>query len=215
MLLCLCKSIYLLSCLRSSRPVSSSSPDEGSWDGEDGPDEPGGVSDDETLQILPQSAGDIHVFRDDFNLNIIDSQSALIVSALLPVNHLVASLQPADAGHLPARGGSVQVNDHVVFCHQKLQAAHHISDNRADKLTPDSGWREEQGFLKAKWGFVKLSHLLFLSFKIKVRSFPLRKNKKRKAEQWKYSMNLTGRGSPWCTCSPHSCCQGDSRRQTR
>ena len=50
-------------------------------------------------------------FCDVFNLNIIDSlsptfinfpptvvQSALIVSALLPVNHLVAPLQPADAG---------------------------------------------------------------------------------------------------------------------
>lgn len=36
-------------------------PDKWSWDGQDSPDEPRWVSNDETLKILPQSAGDIHV----------------------------------------------------------------------------------------------------------------------------------------------------------
>lgn len=50
--------------------------------------------------------------------------------ALLAVNHLVASLQPADAGHLPARSCSIHVNNHVIFCHQQLQAAHNISEEK-------------------------------------------------------------------------------------
>lgn len=41
----------------------------------------------------------------------------LIQKLLLPVNHLVASLQPANAGHLPPWRGSVQVDDHVVVSH--------------------------------------------------------------------------------------------------
>ena len=40
----------------------SSSPDERSGDGQDGPDEPRWVSDDETFQILSQSAREIHIF---------------------------------------------------------------------------------------------------------------------------------------------------------
>lgn len=52
-----------------------------------------------------------------------------ILSVSLPVNHLVASLQPADAGHLPARSCSVHVNDHVIFCHQQLQAAHNVPED--------------------------------------------------------------------------------------
>lgn len=47
----------------------SASPDERSGDGQDSPDEPCWVSDDETLEILPQPAGDIQVesvcFRKD------------------------------------------------------------------------------------------------------------------------------------------------------
>lgn len=49
---------------------------------------------------------------------------------LLSVDHLVASLQPADSRHLPARSCSVQVNNHVIFGHQQLQAAHHVPEKR-------------------------------------------------------------------------------------
>lgn len=62
---------------------------------------------------------------------------------LLSVNHLVASLQPADSWHLPARSRSVQINNHVVFCNQQLQTAHNIPETRTKKLmnymTPQQG----------------------------------------------------------------------------
>ncbi len=48
-------------------------------------------------------------------------------SAELPsFDHLVASLEPADAGHPPARRGSVQIDDHIVLRYQQLQTTDHI-----------------------------------------------------------------------------------------
>lgn len=43
-----------------------------------------------------------------------------------PVNHLVASLEPAQSRHPPVRSGSVQVDNHVVLGNHQLQGADHI-----------------------------------------------------------------------------------------
>lgn len=37
-----------------------------------------------------------------------------------PVNHLVASLHPAQPWHLPSRGRAVQVHDHIVLSYHQL-----------------------------------------------------------------------------------------------
>lgn len=78
--------------------VSLILPDERLRDGEDGPDKPRRMQDDERFQILPEPS----------------------------VDHLVAFLQPAEAGHSPVGGGAVQVHDHVVLRHHQLQRADHI-----------------------------------------------------------------------------------------
>lgn len=124
-------------------------PDEGSWDGQYGPNEPRWVNDDETLKILPQPAWDIQIGRITLQIMLIIRNSIHIIyfyndtslvlhpqqSVLLPVNHLVASLQPAESGHFPARGCSVHVNDHIIFCHQQLQAAYNIPVGRTSTLS--------------------------------------------------------------------------------
>lgn len=51
------------------------------------------------------------------------------------VNHLVAFFQPADSRHLTPRGGSIHINDQVIFGHQHLETADHISaDQRGGDL---------------------------------------------------------------------------------
>lgn len=100
-------------------------------DGQDGPDEPRGVNDDETLEILPQSETmRRHSFARDscFRFSHSWSDVGAAESFSLSVDHLVASLQPDDAGHLPAGRRSVEVNDHVIFRHQQLQAADDVPD---------------------------------------------------------------------------------------
>lgn len=51
----------------------------------------------------------------------------IFLICLPSVNHLVAFFQPADSRHLTPRGGSIHVNDQVVFSHQHLKTADHIS----------------------------------------------------------------------------------------
>lgn len=49
---------------------------------------------------------------------------------LPPVNHVVALFQPREAGHSPARGGAIQVNDHVILRHHQLQGTYDVSAKR-------------------------------------------------------------------------------------
>lgn len=81
-------------------------PDEGLGDGQDGPNKPRRMQDNERFQILPEPS----------------------------VDHLVALLQPAEAGHSSVGGGAVQVHDHVVLGHHQLQRANHIPEQRRGKL---------------------------------------------------------------------------------
>lgn len=50
------------------------------------------------------------------------------------VDHLVALLQPAQAGHPSVGGGAVQVHDHVVLGHHQLQRANHVPGRRRGEL---------------------------------------------------------------------------------
>lgn len=46
------------------------------------------------------------------------------------VDHLIAFLQPAKAGHSSVGCGSIQVHDHVVLCNHQLQCADHVTKER-------------------------------------------------------------------------------------
>lgn len=46
------------------------------------------------------------------------------------IDHLVALLQPADAGHPPPGRGAIQVHDHVILCHQEFQTADDVPGHR-------------------------------------------------------------------------------------
>lgn len=50
-----------------------------------------------------------------------------------PVDHLVALLQPADAGHPPPGGGPVQVHDHVILRHEQFQTADDVPGRRCGR----------------------------------------------------------------------------------
>lgn len=49
---------------------------------------------------------------------------------LPPVDHVVALFQPREAGHSPARGGAIQVDDHVILSHHQLQGTDDVSAKR-------------------------------------------------------------------------------------
>lgn len=64
-------------------------------------------------------------------LNFLKSICIKVITISIPsVDHLIALLEPANAGHLAPRRSSIHVYDQVILCHQHLQTAHHIPEEQ-------------------------------------------------------------------------------------
>ena len=61
-----------------------------------------------------------------------------------PVDHLVALFQPANARHPPPGRGAIQVHNHVIFCHEELQAADDVPSHEAQRTGDPEGLAQSQ-----------------------------------------------------------------------
>lgn len=63
------------------------------------------------------------------DLNFLKSIYIKVSTIFVPsVDHLIALLEPANAGHLTPWRSSIHVYDQVILRHQHLQTAHHIPE---------------------------------------------------------------------------------------
>lgn len=68
---------------------------------------------------------------EDVSLNFLKLICIKVFTLSIPsVDHLIALLEPANAGHLVPRCSSVHVYDQVILRHQHLQTAHHIPEEQ-------------------------------------------------------------------------------------
>lgn len=146
------------------------------------------------------------------------------------VNHLVALFEPADPRHLAPRGGSIHVDNQIVFSHQHLQTAHHvpggagrctslqekayvcITVNEGIASKPVLTKRKNMEMKKKYWRAKRSTEGEKVHFKFQTSNFT-----NRDWEMWRAisSGGLTGRGFPWCSGSLESCCQAGNKQRTQ
>lgn len=201
--------------------------DKRSWDGQNGPDEPRGVNDDETLEILPQSAGT--------HLQWIPPHDSAQLAYVLPFlpepvwRHsccvILTSCQSSGSTSSATRCPASSCGELPRLGRRSCS----LLPPAAPGCSPRS-WGQGEGtqssnaapLLGLRLSFLRLSPLfdsgvpegktstIFLNRWQLFRSINRARCRLEKS-RWV----LTGRGFPWCRRSPRSCCRGGGRRRTR